>query len=233
MTDRTDYFSKRVASLALELLVTVAALWVGIGPAMAQDTSTEPTVDVAIDESGTADLTIVMTYDLSESEEQAAFEDLQADDASLEELETRFADRMERVAAASAAVTDRSIEVTAVDVSMTTTDSTGIVELSATLTGLSAIEDGSLTLAEPFASGFQTDRTLRITVPDGYAVDSVTPEPDDRSDGTLTWDADRSLDGFELVASESGAATATSTPGMGLLAGGIAVLGVSLLLRRR
>ncbi|MDZ7850539.1 MAG: DUF4897 domain-containing protein [Halodesulfurarchaeum sp.] len=233
MTDRNDKFSKRTASIALVLLVAVSGLGIGIGPAIAQDTPTEPTVDVAIDDSGTVDLTIVMTYDLSEASEQEAFEDLRTDDALLEEMETRFSERMDRVAMATAALTNRSPEVTAVDVSLQTSDSTGIVELSATITGLVAIDDGTLTLAEPFASGFQTDRTLRITVPEGYDVDSVTPEPDDRSDGTLVWEPDRSLDGFELVASESGEATATSTPGMGLLAGGLAVLGASLYIRKR
>ncbi|MFW5922594.1 MAG: DUF4897 domain-containing protein [Halodesulfurarchaeum sp.] len=232
MTEPTSHFQRRSASLALVLVVGFFTF--GAGPAVAQDSPPEPAVDVVIDESGTVDLTIVMTYDLEAAAEQQAFEELRTDDALLEEMETRFADRMNRVASASDAVTDRTIEVTAVAVDLRTVDSTGIVELSATITGLAAVDDGTLTFAEPFASGFQTDRTVRVTIPEGYEVNSVTPEPDDRSDRTLTWEPDRSLSDFELVASEgSPDSSATSVPGMGLLAGGIAMTAAALVAARR
>ncbi|MFB6085838.1 MAG: DUF4897 domain-containing protein [Halodesulfurarchaeum sp.] len=223
--------------IALVLVVTLSTLGIGVGPARAQAAPTEPTIDVAIHETGTVDLSVVMTYNLSEAAEREAFEGLQTDETLLAEMESRFAARMKRVANASADATGRSIEVNSVDVSMQKTDSTGIVELGVTFTDLAAIEEGTITLTEPFASGFETDRTLRITVPDGYEVVSVTPQPDERSDDTLIFAPDRSLAGFELVASESGGpitgTTATSTPGMGLVVGGCGLLGAWIFARRR
>ncbi len=237
MTVRNGSFSVRVWSLLLVLLVTVSALVAGVGVATAQETTDESAVVADIHENGTVDLTLVLTYDLSETSERDAFESIQSDETLLQEVESRFTDRIERVANASAAATNREMTVTDTSVTLETTDSTGIVQLGATVTNLASVDGSQVSLTHPFSSGFQTDRVVSVTVPPGYAVDSVTPEPDERSDGTLTWAADTSLDGFELVATDtdegSAGTTDTSVPGMGILVGSIAVVGASVALLRR
>lgn len=226
----------RGRSLLLVLLV-VSALGIGVGPVSAQETTDEPAVIAEINENGTVDLTIVLTYDLSEPSEREAFESVRTDEGLLAELESRFTERMERVANVSATATHREMTVTDTSVSLETTDSTGNVQLSATVTNLASVDGSQVSLTHPFSSGFQTDRIVTVTVPPGYAVDSVSPEPDERSDGTLTWAADTSLDGFELVATDtdegSAGTTDTSVPGMGILVGSIAVVGASVALLRR
>ena len=234
MTPGRDSLSGRHLRLGLALSVAISTLAVGIGSVTAQESPTDPGVVADVHESGAVDLTVVLTYDLSTATERSAFDSLQSEETIRQEIETRFADRMDRVASASAEVTGRDVTVGDVSVAIETTDSTGVVRLTATLTNLAAVDGDQITLTQPFAEGFQTDQEVRITVPEGYEIDSVAPEPAARGDDTLTYAPAASLDGFELVASEGTAGTTgTSVPGMGLLVGGIALTGTSILAVRR
>ncbi|MBS3760993.1 MAG: DUF4897 domain-containing protein [Halodesulfurarchaeum sp.] len=235
MNTSTALTSARLRSVALALLVTISVIGIGAGSVAAQDTSTQPGVTVDIHETGTADVTVRLTYDLSSTTEQTAFESIQTDEQLQNEIKTRFADRMIGVANATADRTGRDVTVSDVQITLDMVDSTGIIELTATLEKLARVDDGQIRLTEPFSSEFQSDKRVQVTVPDGYEVASVSPEPDDRSDGTLTWSANSSFDGFELVATadSTSGTTETSTPGMGILAGIGGIAGASLILRRR
>ncbi|UWG46507.1 putative membrane-associated or secreted trancriptional regulator [Halanaeroarchaeum sp. HSR-CO] len=220
------------ASLAL---VVVTVLIAGVGPVAAQDRQTDPAVVVDLDESGTADVTVVMTFDLTADAEREAFATLRTDEAALADLETRFADRMDATASATADRVDRDVVARDASVTLDTVDGgdTGIATLSVTMENLAGVDDGQLTLTEPFASGFTADRPLVVHPPNGYTLGSGDPAPTGQSTDTLTWGADTTFDGFELVLEAEDGETATATPGFGILAGAVALTGTALLGRQR
>lgn len=225
----------RWRSGALVLAVIASVLVAGVGPVAAQDRQTEPAVVVDLDENGAADVTVVLTFDLTEDADREAFETLRTDEEALADLEDRFAARMDAVASATAERVDRDVTVRDASASLDTVDGgeTGVVSLSVTVENLAAVDDGRLVLTEPFASGFAADRPVVIHPPDGYELASANPSPTERDAGALTWSADTAFDGFELVLESDGGATETATPGLGILAVAAALLGVTALARWR
>lgn len=149
---------------------------------------------VALDEDGSAELTLALSYDLRDDDQRAAFEALQDDASARDRVRTRFGNRLASVAADVENATGREMVVSDASVDLSTTDggSTGVVELSVTYEGLAAVEDGRLTVTEPFASGFETDYRFVLRGPDGYQLTSVAPEPASRDDGRATWEEERS-----------------------------------------
>jgi hypothetical protein len=105
------------------------------------------------------------------------------------------------------------MSVTDVDIAFETDGGTGMVRLTATWEGLAATDGDRLTVAEPFASGFEPERTFVVDVPEGYAVDGAAPEPDERTDGRLVWTAGSDLSGFEVTASACPEDRSESQPG--------------------
>ncbi|PSQ10426.1 hypothetical protein BRC93_09425 [Halobacteriales archaeon QS_5_70_15] len=104
-----------------------------------------------------------------------------------------------------------TVSAASVDLSTADDGTTGLVELSATYEGLAAVEDGRLTVAEPFASGFETDYRFTLRGPDGYRLADAAPEPAAVEDGRATWAAGSDLSGFEATfVPESGAAAENS-----------------------
>lgn len=217
------------------LVVVLAVLVAAVGPVAAQERQTDPAVVVDLDEDGTAHLTVVMTFDLTEDADREAFETFRTDEEALTDLETRFADRMDATAGATADRVDRDVVARDASVTLDTVDGgdTGVVSLSVTMENLAAAEDGRLTLTEPFASGFAADRPVIVHPPNGYTLASANPSPTDESANALTWGADTSFDGFDLVLEAGDGETATSTPGLGILAGAGALTGAALLVRQR
>lgn len=163
------------------------------------EAASAPAFVVALAEDGSAEVTVTYTFDLTEDARQAAFEELRDNETATATFEDRFRQQLQGVASDAGNATGREMTITDVDVAFETDGETGIVELTATWEGLAATGDG-LTVTEPFASGFEPDRTFIVTVPDGYAADSVSPEPDRRDGGQLAWDAGSELSGFELTA---------------------------------
>lgn len=226
---------RRIGSAVLVAVVTAALLIAAIGPVTAQEQPTDPAVVVDLDESGTAEVAVVMTFDLTEDGDREAFETFRTDDEALADLEARFADRMDAVASATAERVDRDVVARDATVSLDTVDGgdTGVARLSVTMENLAGTADGRLVLTEPFASDFTADRPLVVHPPDGYTVASVEPSPSGENADTLTWNAETAFDGFELVLEAEEGPTGTATPGLGILAGTAALSGTALVLRRR
>lgn len=232
-------------ALALGTIILTAALVGGVSQVSAQDSVDEPAVIADVQETGTVDLTIVFTYDLETTTEAEAFDQLQTDDALAAEMESRFSDRMAQVANATAIRTGRDIALTDVELAFDSNGSTGIVALTATISDLASVQDGEIALSHPFSAEFETDRPVIVTVPDGYEITSVSPTPDERDTSTVRWAPDRSLEGFSVIAIETTAQSGTtqtgtaepgtttaSAPGMGIVAGLIALSGAVALRRR-
>lgn len=223
----------RVLRPALALCLVAALLVAGSGPVAGQDDAKRSLV-VNLEEDGSAELTLTITYDLADQEERDAFEELQDDAEAREDIRRRYLDRMQSVAHDAENATGRTMAVTSAAVNLRTTDNgeTGIVELTVDWDGLAAVEDGTLVVTEPFASGFEPDRTFTVSAPEGYEVATVTPEPDSSDATSVTYERGTSLEGFEATFAESdGGLTDTDLPGFGLLVAAVAILLVALRLR--
>ncbi|WP_169302419.1 DUF7345 domain-containing protein [Halorientalis salina] len=219
-----------------------------VASATAQDT-TERSFVVDLQEDGSATVTVTTTFDLTDQNETDAFEQLTNDQQARDRFETNFRNRMAGVASDASNETGREMSISDSTIDLRTDGDTGIVELSVTWDGLAAVDGNQLTVSEPFASSFTPDRAFSLHVPDGYEATTVSPSADSRADGTLTWNAGTSLDGFAVTAeqtdggSESGASEPTSAsttddssgdgPGFGIGLTITALLGVGFLARRR
>lgn len=226
---------RRIGTVAVTVTLVTSLFLTAVGPASAQTATDRPAVIVDLETDGSADLTIVFTYDLTTDTERQAFETLQTDDEAIATLETRFESRMDAVVAAIAERTDRAVTVAGTTVTTDVVDGgeTGVVRLAATIEGFAAVEGDRLIVTEPFASGFESDRVLVVRPPDGYVVANATPSPTNETGDVVTWDPETSLEDFELVVESDDGATATSTPGFGVPLAIGAVVGSALLFRRR
>jgi len=106
---------------------------------------------------------------------------------------------MQDVAADASSATDREMAVSDTTVGIDRTGSTGAVTVSLSWSGLASAEDGQLTVTEPFASGFEPERTFVVQLPDGYGVVAADPEPERHEESSLVWDGGTDLSGFELT----------------------------------
>lgn len=223
-------------------VATAFALLVSIGaaPVAAQQSPPEPALEVALHEDGSATVTLVATFDLTSASESAAFEELRNDSDARDRFRSTFAERLRSFVASAEAETGRTMSVSDPSISLSTTDRTGVVEMSVVWNGLAAVRGDRVILTEPFASGFTPDRELRVTAPEGYALTSVSPSPDSTDEGRAIWAAGTDLDGFRVVASpqsqsdaEKTGTTGSETPGFGIAIALAALLGSALLLIRR
>lgn len=248
------------SALALTLLLTGGATAAAVA-----DTTGEAHVEppdersfvVALQADGSAEVTVVTTFDLTDDDRRQAFESLRSSETAQAEYRDRFADRMATVAADTSAATGREMSVSNATVEFATVDDTGVVQSSVTWEGLAAVEDESLVLTEPFASGFEPDRPLSVVAPHDYDIASTTPAPDGQDGRQVTWAAGTDLSGFELTAAPAAAEAAgtddgeadeemtdgngtadTATadgdgPGFGIVAALVGILTVAAVVRRR
>lgn len=215
----------------IAVLTVVASILVVTTPAAA---AASPGFVVSLHDDGDADLRVTYTFDLAGDAEREAFQELRANETARGVYADRFGDRLSGIAGDAATETGREMRVSDVALNVSVEDDVGVVTITATWHGLAAAEDDRLVVAEPFASGFEPDRPVTVAVPDGYAVEEVSPSPDERSDGRLTWHADRSLSGFSLTAAPADDGVTTGLgPGFGLAAALLAVLLAALAVRGR
>lgn len=240
MTDRPRLFSGLLAVLVVVGFVAGPA--VGGAAATAHD-ATEPAFVVDLDAEGDATVTLRLTYDLTDDDEQAAFEDLQTDEEARTDYRERYVARLADVAENAETETGREMAVADGAIEFSTTDDTGIVALSVDWTGLAAASDGEVTVTEPFASGFEPAQQFVVVAPDGYEHSSAAVEPTTTADGAAVWAAGTDLSGFELAfaaasttADESEASPAdagVSAPGFGpVLALGALLVAALVAVRR-
>ena len=167
---------------------------------------------VALESDGDATVTLVLTYDLADADDEAAFEDLRE---RPENVMGPFGDRMTRIAERTATQTGREMAVSDVRAEIESEDGTGVVRLSAAWTNLAAVDGDRLAVSEPFASEFRPDRPFVIVAPDGYALADATVEadsttaPDGSNAATAEWTAGTDLSGFSAAFAPSDDAGAT------------------------
>lgn len=229
-------------SLCFGVLLVAAALTTPVATAHTDDRSVHPEFEVALESDGSATVTVQYTYDLGTDAEQEAFRSLEDDQGSKTEATDRFASRLAKVAAATSNETGRTMRVTnaTIDLRRAEDNTTGVVTFTLDWSNIARVDGDRLVLTEPFASGYDADRSVTVRAPDGYRIGETTPEPASSSDAQATWEPGTDFEGFELVverADESGAtgnrATGLSAPGFGVLAGVLGLFGALLLVRRQ
>jgi hypothetical protein len=223
------------------LAVGIACLLlVASAPGVNGQTPTETTYTVALEADGDATVTLTYAFTLETAADEAAFDELQTDEATREALAEQFRTEMDAVAERTAARTNRSMAVENATVRFERTDTVGEAHVRAEWTGLARVDDGRLTLAEPFSTQFTPDGEFRVTTPSSHAITSVSPEPDQQTDTSATWNANTSLSGFTLVTEPAaGSADVTSgdeppitTPGFTAGLAVLAVLFTAVVMRR-
>lgn len=171
-----------------------------------------PAFIVELDQSGSATVAVTYTFNLSDESRQEAFQQIRDNQTERESFRTQFRDRFQRIAADTANTTGREMSASNAVLDFRNDGTTGVVEASVTWTGLAAVDGNEMTVTEPFASGFTTERPVHMRIPDGYNVQSVTLPADSTSGGTLTYAAGTDFTDFELVVTAP-VDTATPTDG--------------------
>ncbi|WP_144903828.1 helix-turn-helix transcriptional regulator [Halobellus captivus] len=189
MTDRAVRF--------VCVVLVVAALIGGVGTtaqgASAQTTDTivgtqiapdDVSMQVALTEDGSAAWAVEYRVRLDDENATEAFESLQSDiEANESAYTSQFRERMESTAATAENATGR--EMTIADVSVATSTQTlgqeyGVVTYTFVWTNFAVVEDGEIRAGDALAGLFLDEETsLQFSWPDGYALDTVQPEPDD------------------------------------------------------
>lgn len=218
----------RAALLAAVLLVAAPLAMTAAGAAQpAPDLPAEPAFLIDLEPDGTAQATLTVTFDLTTDAERNAFESVRANGSARDDRIGRFASRMRTIAARAEANAGREMRITEPAVRFVERGDIGIVALSVTWEGLAARSGEALVLREPFASGFTLDRPFVVRAPDGYIVESATPEPAVLTDTEVTMAAGSDLDGFRVEVVEAQASNGVRTggqSGFGIAAAVVAIL---------
>ncbi|MFA9415048.1 hypothetical protein [Natrinema sp. HArc-T2] len=233
------HVSRLLTIVLVALLVTGSVVATGDSSTEidAQSQQTDSAFVVALEDDGDANVSITVSFDLTDEADRTAFNALQTNETKREQLEARTEKRFRTVAASTANETGREMTIENPRVSFETVDQNdrGIVSVSATWTELAATDDDRLRLSKPFASGFIAEQPVVLTLPDGYTLAESTPAPADRTDTRITWGANTSLEGYEavVVPSDTEAESGDAQPGFGLGATAVTVAAAAWLRRQR
>lgn len=164
---------------------------------------------IAVDADGDATVTLRLTYDLTDADEEAAFERIDDDTAN---ATARFHERLSAVAVRTADATGREMRVSDSGASVSTTDGVGTIQLTASWTNLAAVDGERLTVAEPFASEFRPDRAFVLLAPDGYALANASVPAAATTDAGAVWESGADLTGFSATLAPDDGSTDDSLP---------------------
>jgi len=164
-------------------------------------------LELGLQEDGAATWEVSYRVELATENETAAFEQLQSDiEANTSTYLAAFRDRMGRTARTAENATGRSmtIENLTVETDTERLQGYGTVTYRFRWTNFAAIDGDTIRSGDALAGFFlEEDARLTVTWPDGYEIDSVSPEPDDRRDRTVVWQGpiEFGTDGPQVVAS--------------------------------
>ena len=183
----------------------------GDGPFASSPVDADRTVlSASVDEDGYAQWSVDYRVELTTDNETAAFESLSADIAANRSAYLdSFRDRMTRTVGTAENATGREMAVENLSVSTTTEEiqGYGVVTYSFRWTNFAAVDGDELRVGDALAGFFlEADGRLVLSWPDGYEATSVSPTPDDRSDGQAAWNgpAEFGPGGPSVVASPAG-----------------------------
>jgi len=180
-------------------------------------------------EDGTAEWTVEFRVQLDDENETAAFESVQSDvEADPSSFTSQFATGMERTVSSAENQTGREMALENVTVTATKEQlpqEYGVLTYRFTWTNFAQADGDRLRVGDSL-SGFFLDSqsSLVLAWPSGYEAQSVTPGPDERGNGSVTWrgSADFGPNEPRVVVSPAGTGLPTA------LLAGVAVLVVAL-----
>ena len=232
----------RLLAVLLVALALTGSAVASVDGAVASDDRAESnsTVVVALEEDGDATVSVIVSFDLTDEADRAAFDALRENETKQSEFEARTERRFRPIAAETANETGREMAVEDTRMTFETADGgdRGVVSVSATWTRFAATDGDRLVVSEPLASGFTADQRFVLEPPEGYELERSTPTPSAHSDDRIAWDADTSLEGFEAVLAPTAASAEASDdgdaqPGPGILVSGVTIVAGVWLYRRR
>jgi hypothetical protein len=230
MTDR----AARLVCVALVVAAVLGGVGAAAPSASAQTTETIAGSQIAPDDvsmrielrpDGSAAWAVEYRVRLDDENTTDAFESLRSDIRANESRYTaQFGDRMASTAAAAENATGREMAIRNVSVTATRQQlpqDYGVVRYTFVWTNFAAVEDGQIRAGDALAGLFLDEETsLQFAWPEGYALDTVQPAPDDTrsSSRIVVWNGPLDFGPNEptLVATErppGGDETATPTPG--------------------
>lgn len=162
-----------VAVLAVALVLATAV------PPAAAVHATGETFVVRLAENGDATVVLENRYNLTNESERRTFEALESNETRRQQRADRFDVRLQEGAAMARNATDRDVQAGEVTVNVTRANDTGVFRLEGSWTALAAVNTrhNILELRQPFRSGFQVNRTLRVVGPEGYTRAGTAPNP--------------------------------------------------------
>ncbi|WP_254766751.1 DUF7345 domain-containing protein [Salinilacihabitans rarus] len=179
----------------------------------------EVRMDVAVRENGDAEWTLEFWIRLDDEESEAAFESLRSDVENDSEGHVgEFAGRMEETVAAASEATGR--EMSADEFAVETERQSvpreyGVVRYTFVWRGFAAVEGDELRVGDAVEGIYLDDGTrLLIAWPEGYELDAVAPDPDDRRERAVIWRGGRT----DFVAGEPRVVVSPAGPGLALVA---------------
>jgi len=167
----------------------------GPAPGAAVQSSVDPDVVVmraSVTDDGTGEWSVAYRTRLDDENATAAFESLQDEIAANESAFTdRFATGMERTVESAQNRTGREMTLRNVTVEATTEQlgqEYGVVTYRFTWTNFAAVEDGTIRVGDALSGLFlDGETTLVVAYPEGYTVESATPEPSETRTTEVVW----------------------------------------------
>lgn len=196
---------QRLAALGVVCLLVAA-----VAPAAAVQDTNEQLV-VALEADGDATVTEITSYDLTNESERRTFERLESNETARQQRADQFRAHLQRGAERAAEESGREMAVSEVSVNLSRGHENGTVRLSANWSNLARAEEGAVIVTEPFASGFQVNRTLAVEGPEGYVRAGTNPPPARALRNVAYWGPDDDLTGFQAAFAEPDATTSTPT----------------------
>jgi len=164
-------------------------------PGAAVQESVDPDVVVmraTVHEDGTASWSVTFRTRLDDENATAAFESLQADvETNRSAYTDRFATGMARTVRSAENTTGREMRLENLTVETTTEQfgqKYGVITYRFGWTNFAAVDGDRVRVGDALSGLFlDSETSLVLAWPDGYELDSVRPEPDERRDGEVVW----------------------------------------------
>ncbi len=205
-------------------LLCVVLLSVGVfaGTAAATDSAVNSQFIVELDTNGDANVVFTETFDLTDPEDRAVFEDVRDDEAFRQVAATQLQQGMQSISDETNQRVDRELDVGDVTIETVVDGETGIVGYQFRWANLAVVDGDRVVLSEPFSTYDALDRELIVLAPEGYELTSISPEPARQGEDVASWPGFTEFgEDFEVVA---------TAPDIGTYGSGPIALGGSLLL---
>ncbi len=168
------------------LLVLVLVI---VSTGTAQLTSDTTTIGVQLKENGDAEWSFLREIPLENEVESAAFREYKKEYKRQEDEKfQKF--KMEIETLIDEISLDREMRVTNFNVSFSTEENKGYIIYSFLWTNFARVENGKLLVGDVFEGGYylSENETLKITIPEGYTIASVQPDPTTMTDDAVSWE---------------------------------------------